>query len=138
MSVQGPFKVEFDDVFPHGAGVVGQVGPQNDFERSTRDNKVQAVDPESGLLVWIVDVMDFDPEAREKVLRVKIAAPVQPVPPEAVEGVPVRPVYLEGLAVTPYLKQQGDFSRIAYSLRATGMTAPRRRGRDQGDASKAA
>lgn len=127
MAVQGPFRVEFDDVFPQGAGVVGAVAALNDFDRSTRENRVQALDAETGLPVWAVEVMDFDPDARDKVVRVKIAAPVQPVPPEAIEGAPVRPVFLEGLQVTPYLKQQGDFSRIAYSLRATGMSAPKRR-----------
>ena len=65
-----------------------------------------------------------DPRAG-RVLRVKIAAPVQPVPPEALEGVPVRPVILEGLTVTPYLKDVGNGrQRIAYSLRATGMVSP--------------
>jgi len=69
--------------------------------------------------------MDFDPEARERTLRVKVAAAVQPVPPSAIEGAPVRPVWLEGLTVTPYIKE-GTFPKIAYSLRATGLAAPRR------------
>jgi hypothetical protein len=70
--------------------------------------------------------MDFDPEARERTFKVKIAAEVQPVPPDAVDGVPVRPVLLEGLTVTPYQKEGGfGRTRIAYSLRATGMSAPR-------------
>ena len=126
MAVQGPFKVAFDDVFPHGAGVVGAVSMQADFDKSTKENRVQSLDKDSGLPVWVVDVMDFDPEARDRTLRVKISAPVQPVPPEGVsEGIPVRPVVLEGLMVTPYIKEAGSFSKVAYSLRATGMTAPR-------------
>ena len=51
-----------------------------------------------------VEVLDFDPKAREKTFRVKIAAAVQPVPPDALPGAPVRPVVLEGLTVTPYIK----------------------------------
>jgi hypothetical protein len=48
------------------------------------------------------------------------------VPPEAIAGAPVRPVVLEGLTVTPYLKDVGNGrQRIGYSLRATGMAAPR-------------
>ena len=126
MSVQGPFKVECGEVFPHGVGVVGVVTALVDFDRSTRDAKVQQLDKESGQLVWVVDVMDFDPEARERTFKVKIVAPVQPVPPESVAGVPVRPVLLEGLTVTPYLKDVGNGrQRIAYSLRATGLAAPR-------------
>lgn len=126
MAVQGPFKVDFGDVFPHGCGVVGEVSALVDFDASTRENRVQAVDKDSGVPVWTVDVMDFDPEARERTFKVKIAAAVQPVPPEAVDGVPVRPVFLEGLTVTPYLRDVGNGRlRIAYSLRASGMSAPR-------------
>ena len=126
MSVQGPFKVEFNEVFPHGCGVVGEVSAMVDFDASTKENRVQAKDKESGVLVWTVDVMDFDPEARERTFKVKIAAPVQPVPPEQANGIPVRPVYLENLTVTPYLKDLGNGrQKIAYSLRASGMAAPR-------------
>lgn len=126
MSVQGPFKVEFNEVFPHGCGVVGEVSAMVDFDLSTRENRVQAKDKDTGMLVWTVDVMDFDPEARERTFKVKIAAPVQPVPPEQANGIPVRPVYLENLTVTPYLKDLGNGrQKIAYSLRASGMAAPR-------------
>ena len=107
-------------MFPHGLGVVGAVTPLADFDASTKENRVQARDKETGLPVWTVDVIDFDPEARERTFKVKIAAAVQPVPPEAVSGVPVRPVVLEGLTVTPYIKE-GNRPRIAYSLRATGL-----------------
>jgi hypothetical protein len=125
MAVQGPFKVEFGELFPHGLGVVGAVGPVVDFDASTKERKVQARDKDSGLPVWSVDVMDFDPEARERTFKVKFAAVVQPVPPDALDGLPVRPVVLDGVTVTPYLKEVGNGrSRIAYSLRAAGMHAP--------------
>ena len=130
MSVQGPFQVECSSVFPFGVALVGEVAPVLDFDRSTRENKVQARDRESGELLWQVDAMDFDPEARERTLKVKVAAPVQPVPPDALSNAPIRPVYLEGLTVTPYMKEVGNGrSKIAYSLRATGLAAPRT-GRD--------
>ena len=134
MAVQGPIKVTCADLFPHGLGIVGAVSASDDFDASTRERRVQARDKESGLPLWQVDVMDFDPEARERTLRVKVAAAVQPVPPEAIPGAPVRPVLLEGLMVTPYIKE-GTRPRIAYSLRATGLAAPRR---GSVDASKAA
>src|SRR4051812_14906630 len=92
MAVNGPFKVECGDLFPHGLGVVGAVTQLDDFDASTKEKRVQARDKESGLPVWQVEVMDFDPEARERVFKVKIAAAVQPVPPEPVAGAPVRPV----------------------------------------------
>jgi len=127
MAISGPFKVEFGDMFPFGAAVVGEVQAQADFDASTKDRPVQARDKESGLPVWVVDIMDFDPEARERQFRVKIAAPVQPVPPSVIEGAPVRPVVLEGLSVQPYLRDVGNGrQRIAYSLRASGMVAPGR------------
>ena len=88
--------------------------------------------------MWTVDVMDFDPEARERTFKVKITADVQPVPPDAVAGLPVRPVVLEGLLIMPYLKEVGNGrSRVAYSLRAAGLAAPRGM-RAVSDASKAA
>ncbi|QDP94992.1 hypothetical protein FOE78_02840 [Microlunatus elymi] len=124
MAVQGPFKVECGELFPHGVGVVSEVAPQADFERSSKDNRVQARDKASGLPVWVVDVIDFDPEARERTFKVKVVAEVQPVPPQLVAGTPVRPVYLEGLLMTPYIKD-GERPRIAYSLRCSGLAAPK-------------
>lgn len=126
MAVQGPFKMSCSAVFPFGVGVVSAVTALVDFDRSTKENRVQQLDKDTGERVWVVDVMDFDPEARERTFKVKITAPVQPVPPSAVEGVPVRPVLLEGLMVTPYLKEAGNGrQKIAYSLRASGLAAPR-------------
>ncbi len=126
MAVQGPFKVECGELFPHGLGVVGEVTALDDFDKSTKDNRVQARDKDTGLPLWQVEVLDFDQQAREKTFKVKIAAAVQPVPPESVAQVPVRPVVLEGLTVTPYIKD-GNRPRIAYSLRCTGLAAPGRR-----------
>lgn len=126
MAINGPIPVECDAVFPFGVAIVGEVTPVVDFDRSTRENRVQALDKDSGLPVWQVDVMDFDPTARDRTVKVKITASVQPVPPDAMEGAPVRPVYLEGLTVTPYLKEVGNGrSRVAYSFRATGLAGPR-------------
>lgn len=138
MAVRGPFKVEFDDVFPLGAGVVGAVGPKSDFKASTAQNQVQERDKETGVPMWVVDVMDFDPEARERTFRVNITSPVQPVPPETVAGLPVRPVVLEGLTVSPYLQKLGERSKIVFSLRATGLSAPRGARGQGGEQGKAA
>src|SRR5215211_8601102 len=123
MAVQGPFKVDCGELFPHGLGVVGEVTALDDFDKSSKDNRVQARDKDSGLPMWQVEVLDFDEQAREKTYRVKIAAAVQPVPPEAVAGLPIRPVVLEGLTFTPYIAD-GPRPKIAYSLRCTGLAAP--------------
>ena len=135
MGLQGAFPVDCAAVFPHGLGVVGAVSALDDFDASTKERRVQAREKETGLPVWQVDVMNFDPDARERTFKVKVASAVQPVPPEAVAGLPVRPVVLEGLTVTPWIKE-GPRAKIAYSVRATGLAAPRQV--RTGDASKAA
>ena len=61
-----------------------EVEPLDDFDKSTKDNRVQARDKDTGLPLWQVEVLDFDPQAREKTFKVKIAAEVQPVPPESI------------------------------------------------------
>jgi hypothetical protein len=97
-----------------------------DFDRSTREQAVQAVDRDTGELVWTVDVVDADPEARERTVRVKITAPVKPVPPEAAPGLPFRPVEFEGMTATPYVTTTASGrGRLAWSFRATGMRAPK-------------
>jgi hypothetical protein len=88
---------------------------------------VQAVDRDTGELVWTVDVVDADPEARERTVRVKVLGSVQPVPPAAMEGAPFRPVEFEGLTATPYVATMASGrGRLAWSFRATGMRAPSR------------
>ncbi len=100
MALQGAIPVEFGHVFPHGAYVLS-VQPVRDFDKSTREHTVQEREKETGELVWSVEVIDADPEARESTVRVKIAAPVQPVPPDAAPGVPFRPVEFDGLTLVP-------------------------------------
>jgi hypothetical protein len=118
MAVQGPFKVAFGDVFPYGAFVKGGVEPVRDFDRSSRENFVQARDKDTGELVWSVEVLDADP-ASKGTFKVKLIAPVQPVLPEAPAGFPFVPVEFDGLTVTPYVNSQNN--RLAYSLKAAGM-----------------
>src|SRR5688572_1839001 len=104
MAIKGAIPMQHGDVFPHGCFVVGEVQAMRDFDRSTKEQAIQAVDRDTGELVWTVDVVDADPEARERTARVKISAPVQPVPPETAPGVPFRPVEFEGLTATPYVQ----------------------------------
>jgi hypothetical protein len=126
MAIARRFKIQHDEVFPFGAYLVGEVGPVFDFDKSTKDNKVQQVDKDSGLLLWSVEVLDADPEAgkKSKTVTVKIAARVQPVPPEALPGLPFRPVVFQGLSALPYIDDAGKFSRIVWSFKAEAMTAP--------------
>jgi hypothetical protein len=129
MAIKGAIPMASEDAFSYGCFVVGGVEPMRDFDRSTRDQAVQAVDRDTGVLVWTVDVIDADPNARERTVRVKLLAPVQPVPPEAAPGVPFRPVEFEGLTATPYVATTASGrGRLAWSFRATGMRAPARAG----------
>ena len=120
MAISGPFRVAFGEAFAYGA-LAAKVEPLRDFEASRPGAPVQARDKDTGLLLWAVDVIDLDPDARERSLRVKVAAPVQPVLPAAVAGLPFHPVAFDGLTVTPYVNGNG---RIAYALRASGLHAP--------------
>ena len=122
MAVQGPIPVEFGTVFPRGAFAAGAFEPVRDFEASKAGRFVQSKDKASGLPLWVVDVIDGDPLARDKTARVKVAASDQPVLPAPAAGLPFVPVEFAGLTVTPYVNQGG---RLAYSLKATGVRAVR-------------
>lgn len=123
MAIPRRMKLDHADVFPLGAYLVGEVSPVWDFEKSTKDVKVQQPDKDTGLPLWSVDVVDADPEAQKKskTLTVKIPAKVQPVPPKALPGLPFRPVAFENLTALAYIEESGSFSRVAWSLRADAM-----------------
>jgi hypothetical protein len=102
-----------------------------DFDRSTRDNPVQAVDKETGLRIFEAEVVNTDPEARkaDRSFTVKLIAEQQPVPPPAPDGSTMRPVVFTHLEAMPWLddrmctgKDQPHRCRakIAWSYRATG------------------
>jgi hypothetical protein len=126
MAVQGPIPVEFDHVFPRGVYAAGGFEPVRDFEASKAGRFVQSKDKATGLPLWVVDVIDGDPQARDKTARVKVAAADQPVLPPAHAGMPFTAVEFTGLTLTPYVNQAG---RLAFSLKAAGVRAPGRSGR---------
>ncbi|WP_248580046.1 plasmid replication, integration and excision activator [Nocardioides sp. InS609-2] len=129
MAMPRKIKVEFGEVFPFGVYAVSEVAPVRDFDRSTKDKPVHAVDEETGLLVWAVDVMDADPETRktQRQVTVKLLAKVQPVLPDNKTGLPFTPVEFEGLTATPYIAENGNRSNLAWSFRASGVHAPKGR-----------
>ena len=132
MAIKGQIQIEFGKVFPGGAYAAGPVEKVRDFERSRKDEVIQQTDKDSGLPLWVVEVIDADPEARQRTVKVKVAAQVQPVLPPAPPGSPFTPVEFDGLTVTPYTDSgrcQGKgkcAARQAYSLKATGVRAPSR------------
>jgi hypothetical protein len=108
-------------LFPHGAYAVGGVEQVIDFEASTREQRVQAHDRDTGLPLWAVSVFDADPEARTKVVRIKIASRTPPVLPQAPAGSPFPAVSFEGLTATAYVDTSGSRPRQAWSFRATAV-----------------
>ena len=130
MAVQGPIPVEFAHVFPRGVFAAGSFEAVRDFEASKGGRFVQSKDKTTGLPLWQADVIDADPQARDKSVRVKVAAADQPVLPAPHPGMPFVPVEFSGLTVTPYVNQAG---RLAYSLRASGVRPVGRQGRAAAD-----
>jgi hypothetical protein len=135
MAQLGPFPVEFGEVFPSGAYAAGGFEMVKDFERSRGDLVVQQADKVTGLPLWVIEVIDADPEARQRTVKIKVAAQYQPVLPDAPPpGSPFTPVEFEGLMATPWVdasrckaKETGRCgARMAYSLKATGVRAPSR------------
>src|SRR5215218_4016447 len=128
MAMPRKIPIDFGLAFPYGAYAVGEVQPVRDYDKSTRDRVIQAVDPDTGLPLWSVEVVDGDPEAKKsnRTMSVKITARVQPVLPEALSGLPFTPVEFDKLTATAYIEANGDFSKIAWSLRASEVRAPSR------------
>lgn len=125
MALQGPIPVEFGHVFPDGVYAAGAFEPVRDFDASSGDRFIQSKDKASGLPLWVVEVIDADPQARTRTVKIKVAAGQQPVLPASPAGSPFVPVEFTGLTVTPYVTQAG---RLGYSLKASGVRAPGRHG----------
>ena len=88
MAVTGQIPIEFGTVFPAGAYAAGGIEMVRDFDRSSGDRVVQQADKHSGLPLWVVEVIDAQEDARQRTVKVKIAAQVQPVLPPPVPGSP--------------------------------------------------
>jgi len=118
VAVPSRIPVRFEDVFPHGAFVLG-VEAANDFDKVKANvPDAQARDKDTGERVWSVRVLDADPAARTAELKVKLLSETSPVLPDLMPGTPLRPAVFEGLAVVPYVNANG---RVAFSLRAATM-----------------
>ncbi len=74
--LQGPIPVEFGRFFPDGAYIAGPIEKLRDFDRSKGDRIVQQQDKNTGLPLWTVDVIDADPQARQRTVKVKVVAEV--------------------------------------------------------------
>jgi hypothetical protein len=132
--MHGQIPVQFGTVFPDGAYAAGSFEMVRDFDRSTADRPVQQADKETGLPLWVVEVIDAQENTRQRTVKVKIAAQVQPVLQPPPPGSPFTPVEFDGMTAFPYVdasRCSGDGrnrcgARLAYSFKATGVRAPSR------------
>jgi hypothetical protein len=122
VAIQGPIPLEFGQAFPDGVYAAGAFEPVRDFERSSQERFVQQLDKGTGLPMWSVEVIDADPQARARTVKIKVLSEQQPVLPPAVGGAPFVAVEFTGLTVTPYVNQSTN--RLAFSVKATGVRAP--------------
>jgi hypothetical protein len=144
MAVPNAMKVPvpFDFVCPAGALCLG-VEAATDFDRRGQADD-QLRDKETGERVWLVKILDLDEQAGKfggsKELKVKVVAPTRPVPPTSlVPGYPPA-VEFTGVTISPYVDSQRCKApeagrphkckaRLAWSIRATGMTEPQQAGK---------
>jgi hypothetical protein len=122
-------KADFDEWFPQGLYLVGEIQPVTEYqsaEDKARNRPVRPrIDEVSGLPLFRGTFADPSAEKdREKSVTVEFACAHQPVPPEAVAGMPFRPVVLEGMTVQPRAEASGQAKWITWVIRATGMTTP--------------
>lgn len=122
------FPIEFDDAFPQGLVMVGEVSPDTEYQ-SREDRAMgkparQRTDEVTGKRQWKITVTDpSEPNAKRASYEVTLLADVQPVPTttEALPG--MRPIELDGLTAEPRVAGNGEFKYQSYVFRATGFKA---------------
>ncbi|WP_280488606.1 hypothetical protein [Nocardia farcinica] len=121
------FTPAFEDAFPKGLFLLGEIEPVTEFSRDRNAPKVQKLDFDfdgngSGKRLWKGTVTDpCAANAKNASFDVVFVSDVQPVPavPEIVPG--MTPIVLEGLHVKPKIAGQGEFKSIGWMIRATGI-----------------
>lgn len=117
------FDVEFDEAFPKGLVLNGEVEPDYEFQPDRNAPKRIKVDERTGMRQF--KAICSDPahvKESEASVKVVFLAEYQPVPntDEFVKGCGMRPVVLEGLQVTPKVTGQGEFKKLGWNYYATG------------------
>ncbi|MFI5540302.1 hypothetical protein ACIA5H_28310 [Nocardia sp. NPDC051900] len=121
------FTPAFEDAFPMGLFLLGEITPVTEFSTDRNAPKRQRLDLDAegngtGKRLWKGTVTDpAAANAKQASFDVVFVADVQPVPaaPEIARG--MRPVELEGLQVKPKIAGQGEFKSIGWTIRATGI-----------------
>jgi hypothetical protein len=122
------FRVDFDEAFPQGLVMVGEVSPDNEYQ--SREDKAagravrQRMDELTGKRQWVCMVTDPDEiKAKRASFEITLIADVQPVPTTSEVLPGMRPIELEGLTAQPKVAGQGEFKYQSYAFRATGFKA---------------
>jgi hypothetical protein len=122
------FAIDFDNAFPQGLVLVGDVAPDNEYQ--TREDKAagrpvrQKIDQVTGKRQWKATVTDPDEStAKRASFEITFTADVQPVPPTAEVLPGMRPIELQGLTAEPRVAGNGEFKYQSYLYRATGFMA---------------
>jgi hypothetical protein len=126
MALPSRININHGDAFEHGALGV-KIEALNDYEKVKAGvQDPQQRDKDTGQRIWLFRGIDNDPDARSSEVKVKIVADVMPPLPGApIPGTNLYPVEFEGLTVTPYVEEtKSGFTRVAYSLKATGVREP--------------
>jgi hypothetical protein len=123
------FSANFEEWFPQGLYLVGEIQAVTEYqsqEDRARNRPVRPrLDEVTGYPLFRGTFADPSAEKdREKSVTVEFACAHQPVPPEAVPGLPFRPVVLEGMTVQPRAEASGQAKWLTWVIRAAGMTAP--------------
>jgi hypothetical protein len=119
MAAEGAIPVRHEDVFLVPVLVLA-VEPVNDFDKvKAKEPDPQMRDKETGKRLWSGVILDPSARTGQREIKVKIAADVQPVPPNGLMG----PCEFEGLAVIPYLDSNRVKPRVAIAYRAAGFRA---------------
>ncbi|WP_326836008.1 hypothetical protein VSH64_13975 [Amycolatopsis rhabdoformis] len=122
------FGIDFDDAFPQGLVMVGEVSPDNEYQsredRSAGRPTRQRIDEVTGKRQWKVRVTDpAETKAKRASFEITFLADVQPVPTTSEVLPGMRPVELEGLTAEPRVAGQGEFKYQSYAFCATGFKA---------------
>jgi hypothetical protein len=122
------FSIEFDNAFPHGLVMIGDITPDTDYQ--TREDKAagrplrQRVDEVTGKRQWKATVTDPDePNGKRASFELTMLADVQPVPTTSEVLPGMRPIELDGLTAEPRVAGSGEFKYQSYVYRATGFKA---------------
>jgi hypothetical protein len=123
------FVIEFDDAFPQGLVLIGEVTPDNEYQ--TREDRAagrpvrQKIDQVTGRRQWKASVTDPDEaNAKRASFEITLIADVQPVPTTSEVLPGMRPIALEGLTAEPRVAGNGEFKYQSYLYRATDFAAP--------------